>query len=276
MPSSDELPTNSISKDNDFDLMDLLMLLINDPACRFYPHHKKFQDKHASSVATYLPLTMSRKTYFTLKKKRVILNHHKFVPDNIVMLNIGRLPICNKQRCHESAHWRQMARLAIESLKLESILKVLHAKRDELDHGHVSERLVTLAESQQEFLETCGFHRDGSFCQSMEQHEDTDVLEIYVLEVTVEKRSQASESFKQKGHQLLREYMPEDQTIYVLAWIHQQIEYYEAKKRAIDMDLYSRRFAAVFSGAWRKSFSEDQTTFDVNGHDVKIAFTTSQ
>lgn len=244
---------------------------------------------NAKPTITYLPVTLSREIYFLLRHKGIIRNHHVFVPTNVIALHLTRMPLCNKQRISTANDWHQMARLAIESLKLENILKVLYAKRDELCQERINEQLIAFTEPQREFLAACGVCHDGSFNTPVEKIETTNVLDMRTLEIKIDKNIPVTmKDFslmcarKKKwnyvgdlmlqGHSLMRNCMPTHHIDDAITWLDTTIDYNETKKHAIDIDLFGRRLAVVLACAW--SFDTEETTVNVDGHAVTLRYGT--
>jgi hypothetical protein len=248
---------------------------------------------NAIPTVTKLPVSMSAATHRVLVKHGVIRNHHAYTPGDVVTLDLSRIPVCNKKRGRDATDFETIAALALESLRLGSMLKVFKAKRDELDPQRVGERPVSLTDAQYEYLDACGFRRDGSFSPPTEQAESTDVLDVRVFEVKVDKGSPVSmkdfvlmvegkKKFNFVGNLMMEASkhimlnMPLQSQTKALAWLHKEIDIHESAKRQVDASLNARRFAVALTGAWTKHYATDEAVINVDGHPVKLAFRTIQ
>lgn len=250
---------------------------------------------NALPQVTQLPIySPNDATFQALADLALIANLHSS-HDQTWYLDLTRLPVCNRQRGREACDWAKLADLALESLKLSSMAKVLRAKRDELDPKREGEQAVELTPEQAAFLEACGVRRDGSFSPPTVQDAATDVLDIRTFEVKVKNGSPVSmKDFalmvegKKKvnyvgelmmlGHHIcLANAGRFSQKGRFLSALTEEIGRLEAQKRAIDTDLNARRFAVALTGAWARSWNKDEVIVKASdGHEVTLRFEIKQ
>ena len=213
----------------------------------------------------------------------------------IVTLDLSKIPVCNKKRGTESADWQRMADLAYESLKIGSYLKVLKAKRDALDPQRESEQRLDYTPEQLDFLSACGIDRKGAYAPPSIQEEPTDVMDVYRMEVKIDKGSAVSmKDFQlmidgKKKFNFVGELMKQEYDLLVndlpkhkgpaLEWLKVEIDTYTKIKRTLDNELNARRFSAALTGAWARSFKEDTVeilTGPKKDHKAFLSFGTIQ
>lgn len=243
---------------------------------------------NALPATTKLPMSFSETTFDKLVAEGVLSNTLKWSPSAIFILDLTKIPVCNRQRGKDSADFGNLAKMAVKSLELGSIIKVLKAKRDELDPGREAERPIEYTDAQFEFLEACGFRRDLSFSPPTDPAPTTDVLDIRILEAKVQKGSPVSMndfremlnnskklnwvgSLMKVGQNLIDSDMPKTKGEAV-QWLIQNIKAKEVEKRQLDAKINSQRFAAVLSGAWAKNFKQDEVVMDAGNAQVKFVF----
>lgn len=356
-------------KDDAFDLLDLLTLLLLDEECRFYPRHPAFTYKRMGrlgvtkdgypvfdpyDIAIPLSRMVGHKTELNLSvgvsipgsivlphvlnvygenlqrpsslperykthvfrnyalianavlrvtrlpvivggRVQEILERHGIVEDRVsindlpIILDLSRVPLCNRKRGEEAAHWGKLADLAFQSLHYGSILKVFRDKRKELDPDRSTETPVVMTEEEWRFLSACGVTKDGTYSPPIIEQKNTDVLTVKTFEIRVNHSSPVSVKelksmiegkrkwnlvgeLMYQGIQKIQTSMP-NQKAEALAWLHEQIEDYERLKRRIDMEIYSQRLAVALTGIWPRHFSKDEaTTATSDGHEVSMRF----
>lgn len=365
---------NCLPKEDAFDLLDCLNLLMSDESCKFYPYHPDFKYKRIGrasktkdgypkfkadantavslsevvgnqselnlSVRVTIPGTIELPEFATVDGVRLsrdtiglsaeftthIFRNYALISNalpsttqlpicvgaevgkslvekgllallpnekEIVVLNLANIPVCNRQRGKEATDWQMMADLAYESLRYGSALKVLKAKRDELDPGRESEQSIEYTGDQAKFLAACGVDRKGAYSPPTIDEPATDVLEVRVMEAKIDKGSSVTmKDFqlmlegKKKlnfvgelmkvGHDLIVNKMPK-QKGEALVWLKDKIAEFTKYKRDLDNSLNARRFACALNGSWVKSFKEETAEFlsgPKKDHKVTLSFKT--
>ena len=232
---------------------------------------------NALLAVTTLPLTVKNSTIATTLQDNGVLSSAS--DGEISVADFTKIPICNRKRGKEANDWQAIANLAYSMLEVGSVLKVLKAKRDELDPDREAEQSVQYTPEQIAFLSACGVDRNGAFSPPVDQEEPTDVLDVRTFEAKIDKGSPVSiKDFtlmlegKKKfnfvgemmkiGHDLIEGGMPKQKGT-ALVWLNSQIKAFTETKRTLDQEFNARRFAAVLNGLWGKSFKEDSAEFMV-------------
>ena len=246
---------------------------------------------NALPVVTDLPVTMSQATYATLTKHGVIRHKQKYEQGRIEVLQLNRVPVCNKTRGLAAADWTHLATQSLHSMRLGAMLKVFRAKLDTLDPEGSATRPLSHTPEEYTFLAACGINNAGVFAPPTTTEPPTDVLDIRLFEVKpvgsssvsiaeFEKMLEGKKKWTRVGEamrsafEVIKESLPQTHAAAV-AWLHEQIQDHTRTKRTIDMDINMRRFAAALTGSWHRTFSSDTTTIMVGSDPVTLTFRTT-
>lgn len=230
----------------------------------------------AMPVATCLPVSISKATHDRLVMEGTLDQDSQYKQGRIYPLDLTRLPVCNRQRGNTATNWERFGLTAVESLELGSIIKVLKAKRNELDPEREAERPIAYTDEQFEFLEACGVKRDGAFSPPTEREDPTDVLDVRTLEVKVAKSSPVTLTDFYKmvsgekkpnwvgelmmaGHRELAQ-LPSTKGE-AIEWLNKRLHYYQTNKSHIDREINTNRMALALSGAWARNHKTDSVVY---------------
>lgn len=287
IPGTVELPDKATSKDG----AELDRETVGLP--KQYPCHVFRNYAFVSNAllgVTQLPASLSESVFSILQANRIIAADAVYAADEIYLLDLTAVPACNKARGKSATDWTALCKNAIKSLEIGSIIKVMKAKRNELDPDREAERPLSMTDDQFVFLEACGFRRDGSFSPPVDQEDPIDELEVRVFETKIKGGSavsikdfalMAAGSKKQnyvgglmmKGQEEIDKDMPKTKGP-AIDWLNNKLTTLTAEQRKIDAESNARRYAVALGGHWAKNFNEDSASFDVDGAAVTLSFGT--
>ena len=240
---------------------------------------------------TRLPITTSAQTFDLLRSiaPSLIAGFTSAVHDTVqYTLDLTAIPACNKARGKAACEWEEYARLATESLKIGCVLKVLKAKKNELDPDKEFSRPTNLTEDQSNFLRACGVRDDNTFSPPVEQEEATDVLPIRLFEVKVAKSSAVTvanfiaklksgkplnmvEGLMKLGQDEIDQDLPAQKGP-ALEWLDARIKSLTKDKRTIDNGMTFMKYTVALGGHWSRHNKTDERVIKYGDTEVTLLF----
>jgi len=236
-----------------------------------------------------LPCSTGEATFLKLRDLGVIDPQALWEDGEVYNIMLSYVPVCNRARGENATDWTALARMEIESLKLGAQIKVLKAKKKELDPEGEAAKPLDLTDAQVKFLDAVGIRlSDMSYSPPTVQEDATDVQTVRQFEIKVAKTSsitmqvfnEAVEKGKalnqigqwmKVGYDLIVAQMPKTKGA-ALEWLDQQITGLLTAQRNLDQKINNQRFAVAVGGHWARHFKEDEHAMVVDGLEVKLVF----
>jgi len=138
---------------------------------------------------TTLPVSMSKKTFTTLKKKG-LLGNYTYEKDHIYDLPLNTVPVMNRAIAEGNTSATDLCKSIFFELEMQGRMKVLKAKLKELEEAEsmVDDVFADYTDKQIEFLDKCGITKHG-FSPKTEKEDPVDYYFAKEFEIKVKKFS---------------------------------------------------------------------------------------
>ena len=148
-----------------------------------YRNYMIVKDGHTHTIA--LPVSLGEDTFKRVQELSLIDGSQKWEKDKIYLLRLEGLPVMNRAMANGATDIETISKLAAKELQLQAAMKVLKAKRDELDpEGAFKSEPSPWSAEQETYLESVGIKK-SVFSPKTEKAEPVDFYDVRTFEVAI-------------------------------------------------------------------------------------------
>lgn len=237
-----------------------------------------------------LPASVSEATWQKLVAEGVIQPNGGWKEGKIFMLQLFKLPVCNRAKAKTVKLAKEVAQDAISALVLGGQIKAWKAIQKELDpEKEFGQALTSYSPAQVAFLAENGIV-NGKHQPPMETEEATDVLPVREFEITISKYSNLPSLAEVRKQQAKGKFTDAGRLVYAglqdyevqgfkqkgeaLAWLALRIKAASAAQRALTRQIQQAKFATVLGKQWFRDLSRSAANVEVElaGHKYQVGF----